>query len=152
MLSCWKLLGVRSSVLEIRSKSGNDVPINLHQTNVTLCSDKKGEGPKAQLSPFEVQAWLREGVPCGGRGRGYPVQECSSSTQSGSSRQCPGLAEEAVLSWWLPQGQVLRPCPAAVIAEGTRPPGPSWPSVSSGRPNSGGQVPQTVSHADCLCH
>ena len=69
MLSCWKLLGVRSSVLEIRSKSGNDVPINLHQTNVTLCSDKKGKGPKAQLSPFRVQAWLREGGPVGGGGQ-----------------------------------------------------------------------------------
>ena len=31
-----------------------------------LCSDKKGEGLKVQLSPFEVQAWLREGGPCRG--------------------------------------------------------------------------------------
>ena len=44
-------------------RSGNNVPINLHQTNVTFCSDKKGEGPKAQLSPSKVQAWLGEGGP-----------------------------------------------------------------------------------------
>ena len=55
-------------VPEVGSWSGHGIPVNLHQTNVTLCSDKKGDGPKAQLSPFEVQAWLREGGPCGGRG------------------------------------------------------------------------------------
>ena len=120
MVSRCKLLRVRSFVLEVRSKSGNGVPVNLHQTNTTLCSDKKGEGPKAQLSPFEVQAWLREGGPCGrwgGDGR-YPAPERSSSTQ------CPGLAEEADLSWWLLQGQVPRSCPA-VNAEGARCPGPN---------------------------
>ena len=55
MLSSCKLLGVRSFVSEVRSRSGNDVPVNLHQTNVILCSDKKGQGPKAQPSPCEVQ-------------------------------------------------------------------------------------------------
>ena len=39
--------------------SGNDVPVNLHQMNVILCSDKKG--PKSWLSFSEVQSWLREG-------------------------------------------------------------------------------------------
>ena len=29
--------------------------------NVILCSDKKGRGPKAQLSPSEVQVLLRGG-------------------------------------------------------------------------------------------
>ena len=56
-----------------------------------------------------------------------PVQQHSSSTQSGSSRQCPRLAEEAVLSCWHLQGQVSRLSPA-VITEGARYPGPSWPS------------------------
>ena len=37
-------------------RSGHDIPVNLHQTNVTLCSDKKRQGPKTQLSPSEVQA------------------------------------------------------------------------------------------------
>ena len=55
MVSCCKLLGVRSFVLEVRSWSGHDVPVNLHQTSVILCSDKKGQGPKAQLTPSEVQ-------------------------------------------------------------------------------------------------
>ena len=54
MVSC-KFLGVRSFVLKVRSRSGNDGPVNLHPTNVILCSDKKGQGPKAQLSPSEVQ-------------------------------------------------------------------------------------------------
>ena len=35
-------------------RSGNTVPVNRHQTNVILCPDKKGQGPKAQLSPSEV--------------------------------------------------------------------------------------------------
>ena len=55
MLSSCKLLGVRSFVPEVGSRSGNDVPVNLHQTNVIVCSDKKGQGPKAQLLPCEVQ-------------------------------------------------------------------------------------------------
>ena len=48
MVSC-KFLGVRSFVLKVRSRSGNDGPVNLHPTNVILCSDKKGQGPKAQF-------------------------------------------------------------------------------------------------------
>ena len=51
-----ELLGVRSFVLEVRSQSGNDAPINLHQRRVILCSDKKGPGPQAQLFPSEVQS------------------------------------------------------------------------------------------------
>ena len=53
MLSCCKLLGIRSFVSEVWSQV-------LHQEkkkkkNVILCSEKKGQGPKAQLSPCEVQ-------------------------------------------------------------------------------------------------
>ena len=33
IMSCCKLLGVRGLVLEVRSQSGNDVPINLHETD-----------------------------------------------------------------------------------------------------------------------
>ena len=50
----FKLLGVRSFVLEVRSWSGNNVPVNFCQTNVFLCPDKKGQGPKAQLSATKV--------------------------------------------------------------------------------------------------
>ena len=49
MVSCYRLLGVRSFVLEVRSWSGNDVPENLYQMNVILCPDEKGQSPKAQL-------------------------------------------------------------------------------------------------------
>ena len=54
MVSCCRLLGVRSFVLEVKSRSGHHVPINLYQTNVILCSDKKGQGPKEELSSFRV--------------------------------------------------------------------------------------------------
>ena len=40
-----------------------------------------------------------------------------SNTQSGSSCLCPGLAEEADLSWWLPQGQVPRPAQLSSLRE-----------------------------------
>ena len=55
-----------------------------------------------------------------------PVLEHSSSTQNGSSCQCPGLAEEADLSWQHPQGQVPRSYPA-VITKGAKHQGPSLP-------------------------
>lgn len=51
MVSCYKSLGVRSFVLEVRSWSGNNasiVPVNPHQANVILYSNKKGQGLKAQ--------------------------------------------------------------------------------------------------------
>lgn len=54
MVSCCRLLGVRFFVLEVRSWSGNDVLVILYEMNVILCSDKKGQGPKAQLLPSKV--------------------------------------------------------------------------------------------------
>ena len=50
MVSCYRLLLVRSFVLEAQSWSGNYVPVNLYQINVIVCPDKKGLSPKAQLS------------------------------------------------------------------------------------------------------
>ena len=44
MVSCCKLLGVRAFVLEVSHGQGTNDPVNLHQTKVTLCSDKKGQG------------------------------------------------------------------------------------------------------------
>ena len=55
MVSCRRLLGVRAFVLEARLWLDNNVPANIHQTNVILRSDKKWRGPKAQLFPCEVQ-------------------------------------------------------------------------------------------------
>ena len=54
-VGCCRLLGVRSFVFEVWSRSGNDVPINLYQMHVILCPDKKGQNPKAQLSPSKVR-------------------------------------------------------------------------------------------------
>lgn len=45
MVSCCKLLDVRSFVFAVWPWSGNYVPVNLHQMNVILCLDKKGQGP-----------------------------------------------------------------------------------------------------------
>ena len=61
LVSCYKLLGVRAFVLEVRSCSGNNVPVNLQLMNVILCPDKKGEGPDAQLSPQRFWSWLKGG-------------------------------------------------------------------------------------------
>ena len=55
MVSCCRLLAVRSFVLEVRSWSGNDVPVYLYQMNVILSLDQKGQSPKAQPSPSKVQ-------------------------------------------------------------------------------------------------
>ena len=54
MVSCYKLLGVRSFILEVRSWSGNASPVNLYQRNGILCLDREGQGPKAQLSPSKA--------------------------------------------------------------------------------------------------
>ena len=52
-MSCYKLFAVRSFALEVRSLSSNEVTVNLYQ--MLLRSDKKGQGPKAQLSPLRYQ-------------------------------------------------------------------------------------------------
>ena len=46
MVSYYKLHVVKSFVLEVKSWSDNNVPINLYQTNVILCPDKEEQGPK----------------------------------------------------------------------------------------------------------
>ena len=55
LVSCYRLLGVTSFVLKVRSWPGNNVPIYLYQMNVILCLDQKGQSPKAQPSPSKVQ-------------------------------------------------------------------------------------------------
>ena len=64
MVSGCKCLGVRAFVLEVRSWSGNHVPVNFTKTSVTVCSDKKGQCPKAQHSPSKVQALAKGRVSC----------------------------------------------------------------------------------------
>ena len=53
MVSCCKLPDIRSFVLEVRSCSGNDFPVNLYP-NECYCLDKKGQGLKAQLLHSKV--------------------------------------------------------------------------------------------------
>ena len=45
----WKLL-VRFFVPEVKPRTANQIPINVHQTNGILYSDKKEPGPKAQVT------------------------------------------------------------------------------------------------------
>ena len=40
MVGCCRLLSVRSFVLEVRSWSGNDVPVSLYQMDVIICPGK----------------------------------------------------------------------------------------------------------------
>ena len=54
MVSCCRLLAVRSFVLEVQSWSSNNVPVNLYRINVVLRPDGKKQSPKAQLSPSKV--------------------------------------------------------------------------------------------------
>ena len=54
MVSCCKLLGIRAFAVEVRSWSGNHVPVSLYQTNVILCPDKKGPCSEAKLSLSKV--------------------------------------------------------------------------------------------------
>ena len=60
-LTVVNFLVVRSFALEVRSWSGNDVPISFYQTNIILCSDRKGPGSKVQLSPSALWSWLTGG-------------------------------------------------------------------------------------------
>ena len=55
--------------------------------------------------------------------------------------------EQADLSWWIPEGQVRRPCPA-VTAEEAGSPAPSWLSGSSAAL----RVPQAATLANGHCH
>ena len=62
MVSCCRLLGIRSFVPEVRSRSGNNLLVNLYQMNVILCPDQTGQSPKAQrlLSKVPVLANRRQ--------------------------------------------------------------------------------------------
>lgn len=61
-----QLLGVRAFVIKVRSWSGNNVPVNLYQTNVILCPEKKGQGPKVQLLTSKVQVLANRKQSSGG--------------------------------------------------------------------------------------
>ena len=61
LVSCYRLLGVTSFVLKVRSWSGNNVPIYPYQMNVIFCHScpvKRGQSLKAQLSPWNVPSLI----------------------------------------------------------------------------------------------
>ena len=88
VVGCGRPLGVRSFVLEVRSWSGNKVPVNLHHTNVLLCSDKKGHGLRTHTSLSEVAVLAEEQGSAGGslRARSSPDPAQLSSLREPGSR------------------------------------------------------------------
>ena len=97
MVSCCKLLGVRSFALEVSSWSGNDVPVNFHlyQKNVILCPDQKGQSPKAQLSYSEVPVLVKRRQILAGssfRARFPHPAQLSSLREPGIQPNCPSVS------------------------------------------------------------
>lgn len=105
-----------SESLFLTSWSGNNVPINLYQTNTIFCSGKKGQGSQVQHSPSEVYALAK------GRGSLQGPVTLPRSIPPAPSLGQPARANKADLSWKFPEGQGPIPCPT-VITEGARSPG-----------------------------
>ena len=61
MVSCCKLLGVRTFVLEVRSWSGNDVPVNLHQIKLFPVLTRTGKDLRHNFHSSRSRSWLRGG-------------------------------------------------------------------------------------------
>ena len=73
MVSCCKLLGVRSFVLEVRSLSGNNVPVNLYQTMLFSVLTRKGKVPRHNFHPSKVSVLAKKWqISAGGSLRGPP--------------------------------------------------------------------------------
>ena len=53
--------------------SGNNVSVNLHQTNVTRHSDKKGKVPRHNFHPLRSRSWLKRQISDGGSLRARPL-------------------------------------------------------------------------------
>ena len=78
MVSCCRLLGVRSFFLEVWSWSSDDVPVNLYQMNVILCPVKKArsQGTAFTLqgpSPGSEETGLSWQLPQGHEGARHPT-------------------------------------------------------------------------------
>lgn len=122
VVGCGRLVGVRSFVLEVESRSGSRVPVNLHHTNVLLCSDKKGHGLRTLMSPSEVTVLAEEQGSAGGSLRAGPSPD---PAQLSSPRE-PGTRDPTdtrLLRWpkrglWARGGRFLQAAsmqtPAAV--------------------------------------
>ena len=110
MGSCCKHLAVRSFALEVRC-SCKPPPKQMLSSVLT----SKGKVLTLNFHPPRSRAWVRGGDPSEDQLPAPPIP--SSSTKYRSSHQHPGLAEEADLSWQLPQGLVLRPCLDVIAGE-----------------------------------
>ena len=79
-----KLLGVIFFVLEVRSQSGNNVSL---PKNVTLCPNKKGPSPKAQLSPSKVLVLAKRRRSSAGSSLRATSPDCPAVISEGA--RCP---------------------------------------------------------------
>ena len=102
-----------SAIQQCESWSGDNIPLNSHQ-NKWYSLISMGQVPQHNFHPPRSRPGWQEGVPVG---TGYPAPNRLPSTQSGSSRQRPGLAEEANFSWQVPQVQVPRPAEPPLLRE-----------------------------------
>ena len=77
-----------SGTLFLRSGHGQEVPVILQQKNVISCSDKKGQGPKAQLSASNIQVLNKRGQISAGSSLRPGPQTLLSHYREGA--RCPG--------------------------------------------------------------
>ena len=108
MVSLCQHLGVRPFVLEIRSWSDNPVPVNLHQTNFILCSDKKEQDLRHNIQPPRSRTgWaFSRRLPQGPGPRPYPA----------ASPRTPG-ARDPKVSWVRSSGPRGQPHGAAGLTD-----------------------------------
>ena len=78
-----------SSTLFLRSGHGQEVPVNLHPKNVIPCSDKKGQGPKAQLSTSDIQVLPKRRQISAASSQGQVLRPCSAVSVKDPGAQDP---------------------------------------------------------------
>ena len=118
VISCFKLLGARSFVLEVRWWSGNRVPINLYQMNVILCLYKKGQGTKALLVLSKVSVQFSCSVVSDSlwpHGLLHTRPPCPSPAPRAYSNSCPlsRWCHPTILSPLVPFSSCLQSFPAS---------------------------------------
>lgn len=94
----WFIVADFSGSERLFLRSGNDLPVNLYQMNVTLCPDRKGQGPKAHLSPSKVPVLIeRKQISFGSsfRARFPQPAQLSSLREPGTQLNWPSVSSAA---------------------------------------------------------
>ena len=98
MVSCCKLLGVRSFVLKVRSQSGHRCSCKPPPKQMLFSVlTRKGEVPRLNFHPPRSRPWLRGGGPCTGW-----------VTLPGRVRPAPSLGAQARVRRQISAGGALR--------------------------------------------